>query len=336
MMAAGIRPTSIKSAMPAAVSDTRPTTAATAASTLLVCDAARTAQLLDFAALMAAVATAAIDYAAGRILSPERLVVPLGQGGVLLSMPATAPDIAIHKLVNVQPANARQGLPTIHGVVTVCDTATGRPLCLLDGPEVTGRRTAAVTMLGIRHGLVHAPTQVLLIGTGVQARHHLQALQAVFPQARVWVRGRSDAAVSAFVAAAQGLHGDMAPCPADIPEGVDVVVTATTSTAPVYDLPAREGRIVVGVGAFKPDMAEIGPITLGGSALYADDPAGARHEAGDLIQAGIDWTAVQSLATLLATPPDGTRPIVFKSVGCAAWDLAAGRTALKALGQQAS
>lgn len=157
MMATGIRPTSIKPAMPAAASDTRPTTAATAASTLLVCDAARTAQLLDFAGLMDAVATAATDYAAGRILSPERLMVPLGQGGVLLSMPATAPDIAIHKLVNVQPANARQGLPTIHGVVTACDTATGRPLCLLDGPEVTGRRTAAVTMLGIRHGLSHAP-----------------------------------------------------------------------------------------------------------------------------------------------------------------------------------
>lgn len=305
---------------------------------LLVCDPARTAQLLPFDALMQALATAARDQAAGRVLSPERLVVPLGDGGVLLSMPATAPDIAIHKLVNVQPANAQRGLPTIHGVVTVCDTATGRPLCLLDGPEVTGRRTAAVSMLAARHALGAAPLQVLLIGTGVQARHHLLALQAVFPQARIWVRGRSDAATQAFVEAARtvgntqgGMPGDVQACPAAIPDGVDVVIAATTSKAPVYDLPARAGRLVIGVGAFRPGMAEIGPATLHGSALYADDPAGARHEAGDLLQAGIEWAGVQSLATLLDTPPDPARPVVFKSVGTAAWDLAAGRTALAAL-----
>ncbi|RYF27700.1 MAG: delta(1)-pyrroline-2-carboxylate reductase family protein [Comamonadaceae bacterium] len=301
---------------------------------LLVCDPARTAQLLPFDALMQAIATAARDQAAGRVLSPERLVVPLGQGGVLLSMPATAPDIAIHKLVNVQPANAQRGLPTIHGVVTVCDTATGRPLCLLDGPEVTGRRTAAVSMLAIRHVLGAAPLQVLLIGTGVQARHHVLALQAVFPQARIWIRGRSDAAAQAFVESARAvgdMQSDVQACPVAMPEGVDVVITATTSKAPVYDLPARAGRLVIGVGAFRPDMAEIGPATLHGSALYADDPAGARHEAGDLLQAGIDWAGVQSLATLLDTPPDPARPVVFKSVGTAAWDLAAGRTALAAL-----
>jgi len=283
---------------------------------------------------MQALTTAAHDQAAGRLLSPERLVVPLGplhEGGVLLSMPATANDIAIHKLVTVQPANAQRGLPTIHGVVTVCSAATGQPLCLLDGPEVTGRRTAAVSMLAIRHALGTVPRQVLLIGAGVQARHHLRALQAVFPQAQVWVRGRSSAATQAFAASACGLHHNVQPCQADIPEGVDVVIAATTSKAPVYNLPARPGRLVIGVGAFRPDMAEIGPRTLHGSALYADDPAGARHEAGDLLQAGIDWVGVQSLATLLTQAPDPARPVVFKSVGTAAWDLAAGRTALAAL-----
>ena len=152
---------------------------------LVVCDAARTAQLLDFTLLMEAVAQAATEVEAGTLRSPPRLVVPLGQGGVLLSMPATAPDIAIHKLVNVQRANAQRGLPTIHGVVTVCDAATGQPLCLLDGPEVTGRRTAAVSLLAIRSLLGRAPEEVLLLGTGAQSRYHMQALQAVFPQARV-------------------------------------------------------------------------------------------------------------------------------------------------------
>lgn len=281
-------------------------------STPIVCDAARTAQLLDFELLMDAVAQAAAEVDAGTLLSPPRMVVPLGQGGVMLSMPATAADIAVHKLVTVQRANAQRGLPTIHGIVTVCDTATGRPLCLLDGPEVTGRRTAAVTLLAIRALLGRAPQQVLLIGAGAQSRHHQLALQAVFPQARVQVRGRETVG-------------------APVPDEVDAVITLTTSTEPVYDEIARAGRVVVGVGAFKPEMAEIGQRTLDGSDLYADDPLGARHEAGDLLRAGVDWSRVKSLGALLREAPDPGRPAVFKSVGTAAWDLAAARTALRAL-----
>lgn len=297
----------------------------------LVCDAARTAQLLDFTSLREALAQAAAEVDAGTLLSPPRMAVPFGCGGVLLSMPATAPDIAIHKLVTVQRANARQGLPTIHGVVTVCDAATGRPLCLLDGPEVTGRRTAAVTLLAIRALLGRAPGQVLVVGTGAQARFHLQALQALHPAARVWVRGRSAASTQTFCAAARNLHANLAPCPTDTPAGIDAVITLTTSTEPVYDEAPRAGRVVIGVGAFKPEMAEIGQRTLDGSDLYADDPLGARHEAGDLLRAGVDWSRVKSLGTLLREGPDRSRPAVFKSVGTAAWDLAAARTALHAL-----
>lgn len=305
------------------------TGAALRAPSLLVCDVARTAELLEFKSLIEAVAQAATEREAGVIHSPDRLVVPLGQGGVLLSMPATAPDIAIHKLVNVQPANAQRGLPTIHGVVTVCDAATGRPLCLLDGPEVTGRRTAAVSLLAIQRLLPREPEQVLLIGTGAQARYHLQALQAVHPNARVRVRGRSADSSQAFCDASRGLHGNLAACPDDVPDGVDAVILLTTATEPVYDELARVGRVVVGAGAFKPEMAEIGKRTLEGSEIYADDPAGARHEAGDLLRAGIDWAGMKSLGTLLCEPRERERPAVFKSVGSAAWDLAAARVALR-------
>src|SRR3546814_15959476 len=90
----------------------------------------------------------AVDYAAGNIQAPERQVVPFAQGGVMLSMPATAHDIGIHKLVNVAPANKTLGLPTINGVVSIYDGRTGQTLAVLDGPTVTARRTAAVSMLG--------------------------------------------------------------------------------------------------------------------------------------------------------------------------------------------
>lgn len=298
---------------------------------IVICDRLRTAQMLDFRALVEAVAAAAQAYESGRLISPERSVVPLGRGGVMLSMPATAPDIGIHKLVNVQPANAERQLPTLHAAVTVCDAATGKLLCLLDGIEVTGRRTAAVSMLAIERLLGKNPEAVLLVGTGVQARYHLQALQALFPDCRVWVRGRDMASSRRFSDGVRALHERVEPCPPEVPEGVDVVITLTTSTEPVYNEPARPGRLIIGVGAFKPEMAEIGKTTLDGSDLYADDPAGARHEAGDLMRAGIDWSTVRSLGALLGQTPDRSRPAVFKSVGTAAWDLAAARVALKAL-----
>lgn len=286
----------------------------------------QTAALLPFAALVDAIAAAALQYADGGITSPERMVVPLGEGGVMLSMPATAADIAIHKLVNVQPANAALALPTIHGMVTVCDAATGRPLCLLDGPELTGRRTAAVSLLAMRTLLGAAPREVLLYGTGVQARHHLNALQALHPGCKLWLRGRNAGQVQRLCE-----EFGAAPCPALIPDTVDAVLTLTTATEPVYDEAPRPGRVVVGVGAFKPGMAEIGKTTLDGSALYADDPVGARHEAGDLLRAGIDWARVQPLAALLREGHDARRPAVFKSVGTGAWDLAAARIALQNL-----
>jgi 1-piperideine-2-carboxylate/1-pyrroline-2-carboxylate reductase [NAD(P)H] len=315
------------------MNDPRPSHATRNAGDTKVYDREQTAALLDFGELVDAIAVAAAELEEGAVLSPERLVVPLGQGAVMLSMPAAASDIAIHKLVNVHPDNARRGLPTIHGAVTVCDASTGRIRFVLDGPEATGRRTAAVTLLAMRRLLQRVPDQVLVIGTGSQARYHVQALQALYPQARVWVRGRTMEAAIRFCEDGRSLHPQLQAC-GDAAPAVDVVITLTTSADPVYNEAARRGRLVIGVGAFKPAMAELGALTLAGSDLYADDPAGARHEAGDLIRAGVDWARVASLGAMLRGPVDVTRPAVFKSVGTAAWDLAAARVALRALARR--
>lgn len=293
----------------------------------IVCDQARTAELLDFPALIEGIAKAAAELDAGAILSPERMVVPLGQDGVLLSMPATAADIGIHKLVNVQPGNVPRKLPTINGTVTVCDAETGQIKCVLDGPEVTGRRTAAVTLLAIRTLLKDAPKAILLYGTGAQARYHVQALNALYPQTKVWVRGLNLEMATEFCNNNRALNSNLVPHANALPVEFDVVITVTTSTEPVYNEPGMTGRLVIGVGAFKPEMAEIGKATLDSSDLFADDPVGARHEAGDLMRAGIDWDSVRSLAATLRGDFDTSRPAVFKSVGTGAWDLAAARVA---------
>jgi 1-piperideine-2-carboxylate/1-pyrroline-2-carboxylate reductase [NAD(P)H] len=291
----------------------------------------QTAELLDFPLLVEAIKQASLERECGVIRSPERMVIPMNSSGVMLSMPATANDISIHKLVNVNPDNHRKALPTIHGQVAVFDSTTGVPLLMLDGPEVTGRRTAAVSMVALQTFLPQAPSTILMIGSGVQALYHLRAINALFPKAAVWIKGQSQGAAISFCSTHREIHPHLQPWTDDAHDCVDAVITLTTSTSPVYDKPAVKGRLIIGVGAFKPEMAEIGQNTLSGSDVYVDDLAGARHEAGDLIQAGVDWNTVLSLASVLEKGGDFKRPVVFKSVGSAAWDLAACRVALSQL-----
>lgn len=305
-----------------------------------VLSAADTAALIPFPALVDALRLAVAQAAQGIIACPARQVVPLA-GGVILSMVATAPDIAVHKLITVVPGNSARGLPTISGQVSVLDAATGAIVLTLDGATVTGRRTAALSMLGIATLLGRAPRHVLLVGTGTQALNHAQALSVVYPHAAISIGGRTGASAERFIA--EHLHASGAgpanqgratrrPAAADIgamADDIDVVITGTTSKQPVYVHPARAGRLIIAVGAFKPDAAEIAPATVLGSRIYVDDPEGARHEAGDLLQAGADWLQVQGIAQALsAAPMADSEPVLFKTVGCAAWDLAAARVAL--------
>ncbi|KAB0616307.1 delta(1)-pyrroline-2-carboxylate reductase family protein [Castellaniella defragrans] len=288
-------------------------------------DAAGTRALLPLPDLMREIARAAEDLAAGRLCAPARQAVPFPGGAVMLSMPATAADVGIHKLVNVAPGNRAHGLPTINGLVSVHDGETGRLRLLLDGPAVTTRRTAAVSMLAASRLLPGGPRHAAVFGTGVQAAGHVQALLELHPDARVDVIGHAPGRAEAF---ARTFGTDRVRPARGVDPAADLVITATTSAVPVYDRPARAGRLVIGVGAYRPDLAEIGARTLADSHLFVDDPEGARHEAGDYLQAGVDWLRVRSLAGLLAAgPPEGAA--VFKSVGCAAWDLAAARCALR-------
>lgn len=295
-------------------------------------DAQSTATLLPYAALVQTLRETMREYAAARIISPERLVIPLQEGGVMLSMPSSAEDLAIHKLVNVCPANGTRQLPTIHGQVVAYDSHTGEPLFMLDGPTVTGRRTAAVTGLGIMTLLAAPPRHIHVVGTGKQAANHVEALAALFPNADISVAGTSEVRARRFVEShvrtAPKLHAHVGAAP----ETADVVIAVTTSKTPVYTEPAKTGRLVIGVGAFTPDAAEIAKETVDGSFVIVDDLAGAKHEAGDLIQAGIDWSRVHALAQAIDGRIRPQAPIFFKSVGCAAWDLAACRVARRLIG----
>ena len=291
-------------------------------------DAAATRDALAYPALLEALKQAVIELDAGRIACPDRLVVPMAEGAMLLSMPAVAEDLASHKLITVAPANARRGLPTIRGQVSAIDPRTGRTLLILDGPTVTGRRTAAISMLALSTLAPRPPEHILLIGTGTQAQHHLEAIEALFPAVHLSVRGSSIASAMRFCERNAACRLALAPDEADSGNGADAVITCTTSRQPIYFEAARAECIVIAVGSFHADAAEVAAATVLGSALYVDDAKGARHEAGDLILAGADWHRVRTLADALRDGAPAGRPVFFKSVGCAAWDLAAARVAV--------
>lgn len=301
-----------------------------------ILNAAQTAHALPYAMLVPAVAQAMRELRAGKIQAPERQVVAIDAASVLLSMPAIGADISVAKLITVHADNGRHGLPAIQGEVIVFDTNTGRRRMLLDGPTVTARRTAAVTLLGIQTLAPHKPASALIIGSGAQAGEHADALVAFFGVARFWIAGLDLQGASALCERILARHPGVQATPlaaaslaGALPE-TDVVIALTTSRTPVIPAHIGSGTLAIGVGAFKPDMAEFPPELLHERAIIVDDLDGARHEAGDLIQAGVDWAQVRPLAALLegGAAPQGAALPVFKTVGQAAWDLAAARVAL--------
>jgi 1-piperideine-2-carboxylate/1-pyrroline-2-carboxylate reductase [NAD(P)H] len=289
-------------------------------------NAAETRARLPFPKLVDALQVAVLELAAGKIRCPERQAVPMAGGAILLSMPVVADDLAAHKLITVAPQNKARGLPTILGQLAVLDGQSGVTQLILDGATVTGRRTAAMSMLGLRALGPRKINRVLVIGTGTQARGHVDALAALYPGIEVGIRGRTKDSEDHFQR--QQAQLPLLWVRPSLDDPWDVVITCTSSSNPVYAEAARLDRLLIAVGAFRPEAAELSPEIIRASEVFVDDPGGAPHEAGDLIQAKVDWKLVRALDEILPQAAPPTRPRVFKTVGCAAWDLAAARVAI--------
>jgi 1-piperideine-2-carboxylate/1-pyrroline-2-carboxylate reductase [NAD(P)H] len=303
---------------------------------MLRLDAARTAQHLPYRELVPAIARAAGELAQGTLHAPERLATCVADNATLLCMPAVAADISITKLVTVHGDNAARGLPTIHGEVVVFETASGRRIMLLDGPTVTARRTAATTLLAIDTLARRRPASALIIGTGAQATAHVDALVEYLNVRSLWIAGEDRARARDFSSRVRYRHAGVNPIPLAAAEldpagcGTDVVIAVTTARSPVVPENLPDSTLAIGVGAFRPDMAELPPELLRRRRIMVDYLPAARREAGDLLQADVDWHQVSELAegARRASEHDGPG-WVFKSVGHASWDLAAARVALR-------
>ena len=299
-------------------------------------DAEQTRQLLPYSALADSLREMLADKQAGKAHAPVRTSMPLpGDSGdaVLLLMPAHDERLAITKLVTVHPRNAERGLPVVQGDVLVMDVATGERLVLLDGTVVTARRTAALSLLAARLLAPDTRGQLLVVGSGTQARSHVEAMREGLGVETVYITSKSmvHAEELASYGRELGLDAHAVSTPDEVLSRVSLIVTATTSTIPVLPPNVREDAFIAAVGAYTPSMAELPPGLVGRSSLFVDTLEGAQAEAGDLIQAGVDWSQVTPLERALDIERPESGPIIFKSVGHALWDLAAARLAVGSL-----
>ena len=290
-----------------------------------------TAQALPYPRLAAALAALLQDP---QVQVPPRLVQPLPGGGSLFVMPAHDAQLAITKLITFVPDNAARGLPAIQGDIVVFDAVDGRRIGLLDGPTVTARRTAAVSLLAAQRLAPRTDGPLLIVGAGVQGRSHLDALADGLGLREVLVASRSAASADALVQHARdrGLTAtrvdDADAALADCP----LVVSCTPAQAVCLRGRPRDDAFVAAVGAFTPRMVEWAPevcLDLARRGTLVVDTRDADHEAGDLLQAGIDVPALPTLADVVAgrVRRPATGPVFFKSCGWAGWDLAAARCA---------
>ncbi len=266
-----------------------------------------------------------------------RLVQALPGGGSLFVMPALDGRIAITKLITFTPANAGTARATIQGDVVVFDIATGQRLVLLDGPTVTARRTAAVTLLAAQRLAPNTKGPLLVVGAGAQGRAHVEALVQGLGVRDVRIASRSTTSAQALAAYARSLgaaasvvtdaDAALAACP--------LVVTCTPAAQVVLSATPRSDAFVAAVGAFTPAMVELAPALCQLVARHGRvvvDSRDADHEAGDLLQAGLDPASYPALCEVLAGPPSqACGPVLFKSCGWAGWDLAAARAAVSGL-----
>jgi ornithine cyclodeaminase len=307
-------------------------------SELLVVNHDDVKRLLPMDECIELMASVLADLARGAVWQPLRFVVrPPDEPSLMGLMPAhRAAPVASYglKAVCIFPGNAARGLDLHQGGVLLFDGETGALRALVDASAVTATRTAAVSAVATRALARESARELAILGTGVQARSHLEAMAAVrpFERARVW--SRTPEHVAAFAGEAR------APFPVDAAEsaeeavrGADVVVTATSSVEPIVRRDwLQSGAHVNAVGSSIPTARELDADTVAAAALFADARESLVNEAGDYLfaarEAGIGPGHIRAeLGEVLAGLREGRRTedelTVFKSLGLAAEDLAA-------------
>ncbi len=265
--------------------------------------------------------------------APLRHAHPLPESGTLLLMPAANTTHSGVKIVHVSPGNGARGLPAVHAAYLLSDAVTGQPVALLDGGELTDRRTAATSVLAARYLARPDATRLLLLGSGRVASALAEAYAASFPltEIAIWSPRAANAEALATRLAAHGLPARAVPRPE--PQGFDIISAATLSASPlVHGADISPGTHLDLVGAYRAELREVDGAAVARALVVVDTRAGGLAEGGDVVQAIAEGHitpahVVAELADLCrGAHPGRTDPAqvtLFKSVGWAGEDLAA-------------
>ncbi|HEY2627980.1 MAG TPA: ornithine cyclodeaminase family protein [Usitatibacter sp.] len=226
---------------------------------------------------IAAVEGAFCQYALGKTPPPGVLGLHAQDGGFHIKaalLTLEQPYFAAKANANFPQNGARHGLPTIQGVVVLCDAMDGRPLAVMDSMAITALRTAAATAVAAEHLARRECGGVLICGCGGQAASHLRALLRVRSPARIYVYDQDAAKASAFAAAMSREVALLVVAVTEFAEAVatsDIVITCTTAQHYfVTRAMVRPGTFVAGVGADSERKQELEPALLAHSTLVTD------------------------------------------------------------------
>ena len=314
---------------------------------LLVLSARDVRELLPMAACIDAVDAALRRLAAGEAVQPLRTLMRLpADQGLLGMMPSqlggAGGDHAI-KVVSVFPGNHGTGIDAHQGAVLLFEGRHGRLVAVLDASELTAIRTAAASAVATR-ALARADADSLaIVGTGTEARTHLEAMLLVHTITAVRVAGRDFAKAQRFAAAAAQRHGVAVTACADIESAVRgalIVCTTTSARQPVLrGAWLARGCHVNAVGSCTPAARELDGAAVAMARLFTDRRESLLHEAGDFLLArreGLvdDGHLCGELGELLLGRVPGRRSgdeiTLFESLGIGVEDLAAAQHAVAA------
>jgi thiomorpholine-carboxylate dehydrogenase len=246
-------------------------------------------------------------------------------------MPAVAREAMGLKLVSFYPGNAGSEIPTHMAMILLFRAETGEPLAVMDGRLITEMRTAAVSAAATKYLMPPESRVLALLGSGVQANAHLEALSHLHPydEIRVWSRTPEHAARFAAT------HGATATSLETAVRGADVIVTATNALEPILRGEwLKPGAHVNAVGSPRPNWRELDDRAMRNT-LVVDSREAVLKEAGDVILSGAPiYAEIGEIFAGLKPAPAPAATTIFKSVGLAIEDVATARLVYDAaLGQ---
>lgn len=305
---------------------------------MLVLSEAQVQSLIDIDELIDALEQAYVQYSTGKAAMPVRLVVPLPQiQGRITSMPGYLNDDRAlgMKVVTYFQDNPKRDLPAILATIMLFSSDTGKMIAAMDGGYITAIRTACASALATKT-LANADTPVLgILGAGVQARAHIQALTRVRNLKRIKIfspSGASAQAIKTEMEPACGVAIDVAASAEAAVRDSDLLVTVSTAKEPIVKPDwFKPGVHINAVGSHRPDLREIDGATLSQAKVVVDSRDAIMAECGDILLALKEGSVKDDvihaeIGAVLAGQKSGranrTEITLYKSVGIAIQDVA--------------